>query len=662
MSSLGQTISGGANVLRGFEAGQQRQRDVRMQQLAIEEQNRANRLRQLAAQQPIPQAPDLAANLGQGMPVANVPIAGTGTGAGAAAAPTTTGNAAIEQRRLDAMRNNSRAAQAEAMRRRNAGASLTQQQRDRISLSKFPAALADVVQLPAAVGLNVLGSAASGVQNVAGRVVNAITGEEILPTDTQYPTYSATPFYDRFVRQPEQAEKDAQAAAAARVTPATRRTVEPATPERGSIIRTVEFAPGYGTPMVSETPTTATKKAQQYDNRTTQYDDLMNEAAQQYGLDPVMFKRLIGTESSFNPNAVSPSGRNAGLGIAQINAVHGMSDADRLNPQVAIPFAAQLYAQYLEQAGGDHAEALMRYKGASSEKGRAAMQAPIQDILSGTPMAPAAAQPEITGAPTTPVENVAAATRKDPADFYLANAQAIPRDMQLALQGREELVRMAQLYQQSGMGLEFMQVRAEILKADNNMFYLQGMQGLQELEMANDPRRLATIWSEATGVPVGVQPRTDGKFNVFVNGRVTREGISSAQLADSARSSFDSAFRQQKGAASAAFNEKLQASMLKIQEGNALELAKTIRETTVEGVKGNNARALEYFKANANWDIKPTGAGDGTIIIRPPGSPPYLFNPAGRVIEIDGVKVPANSAILIGGLPLPTQARLNQVR
>jgi soluble lytic murein transglycosylase-like protein len=276
--------------------------------------------------------------------------------------------------------------------------------------------------------------------------------------------------------------------------------------------------------------------------------------------------------------------------------------------------------------------------------------------------AAATAQPEITGAPTTPVENVAAATRKDPADFYLANAQAIPRDMQLALQGRQELVRMAQLYQQSGMGLEFMQVRAEILKADNNMFYLQGMQGLQELEMANDPRRLATVWSEATGVPVGVQPRTDGNYNVFVNGRMTREGISSAQLADSARSSFDSAFRQQKGAASAAFNEKMQESMLKIQEGNALEMARMIRETTVEGVRGNNARALEYFKANANWDIKPTGAGDGTVVIRPPGSPPYLFNPAGRTIEIDGVKVPANSAILIGGLPLPTQARLNQVR
>lgn len=145
----------------------------------------------------------------------------------------TTPVAATEQRRLDAMRGNSRAAAAEAGRKRLArqDASLTQPQRDRISLSAFPAALLDVKQLPAAVGLNVFGPMVSGAQNFAGRVVNAVTGEETLPTDARSPQYSVTPFFDTFVRQPEQAEKDAQDAAAAAVTPATRRTVEPATSE-----------------------------------------------------------------------------------------------------------------------------------------------------------------------------------------------------------------------------------------------------------------------------------------------------------------------------------------------------------------------------------------------------------------------------------------------
>jgi hypothetical protein len=101
---------------------------------------------------------------------------------------------------------------------------------------------------------------------------------------------------------------------------------------------------------------------------------------------------------------------------------------------------------------------------------------------------------------------------------------------------------------------------------------------------------------------------------------------------------------------------------LKIQEGNASELSKMIREIAVENTKGNNAQALEWAKANFGWDIKPTGAGDGTIIIRPPNGAPYVYNPSGKTIEIDGVKIQSNSAQLISGLPVPTQQRLNAVR
>jgi hypothetical protein len=384
----------------------------------------------------------------------------------------------------------------------------------------------------------------------------------------------------------------------------------------------------------------------------------MNEAAQQYGLDPVMFKRLIGTESSFNPKAESPRGAQFGLGIAQIHSVHGMSDADRLNPQVAIPFAAQLFSQYLRESGGDYTQALMRYKGASSTQGRAAMQEPINTILSGTSVA----SPTAPATAPSPVEAVAEQTRKDPADFYLANPQSIPRDVQVALRKREELVRMANVYQQAGRGSQYVQARNQIMEMDDNLFYLQGMQGLQELTTLNDPRRLSAVWSEAMGTPMRITPRTDGTFNITSGNRLIREGVDASTVSDLARSSFDVAFRQQKGEASAAMNQKMFESQLKIQEGNALELAKMIRETRVEGVKGNNALTLEWAKANLGWDIRPTGAGDGTVIIRPPNSPPYLFNAMGNSITIDGVKIPANSARLIGGLPQQTQARLNQVR
>ena len=80
---------------------------------------------------------------------------------------------------------------------------MTQEEADRLQLLKAPTALADVIQAPAAMGLNVLGSAASTGQNFLGRIVNAVTGERTLPTDVAYPKFSMTPFYDKYVRSKE---------------------------------------------------------------------------------------------------------------------------------------------------------------------------------------------------------------------------------------------------------------------------------------------------------------------------------------------------------------------------------------------------------------------------------------------------------------------------
>ena len=123
------------------------------------------------------------------------------------------------------------------------------------------------------------------------------------------------------------------------------------------------------------------------------------------------------------------------------------------------------------------------------------------------------------------------------------------------------------------MGMQFMETRAKLMELDNGMTYLQGMQGLQEFTLANDPRRLAAVWSQYAGVPVGIQPRTDGKFDIVVNGRKTKEGVTASQISDSAHSAFDQTYRQQKGAASAKYNEETFKAQLDIQKENAKQLA-----------------------------------------------------------------------------------------
>lgn len=258
-----------------------------------------------------------------------------------------------------------------------------------------------------------------------------------------------------------------------------------------------------------------------------------------------------------------------------------------------------------------------------------------------------------TSTPETPVQvaQTSGVATDAPSAFYLADPQAIPRDMQVVMQQRQELEQLAGMYQRAGMGQEFMQVRQQMMALDNNMGYLQGMQGLQEFSLANDPRRLASVWSQFAGVPVGIQPRSDGTFNILVNGERVREGVSAADVANSARLGFDQTYRQQQATTGAEVNMERAKAQLEIQKENAKQTAQMVRELATTRMQGNNAQALEWFKMNMGWDIKPTGAGDGTLIIRPPGGEPYVYNPAGRTVEIDGVKVESNAAYPIAGLP-----------
>lgn len=253
------------------------------------------------------------------------------------------------------------------------------------------------LQPSAAVDPGVLNRAQQNFQMMALRLRNAQVGLANLQRDGASP--------ERLAQQQRLIERETEQLAAAR------QGLE-------RITSSGQGAPAAPAAVVPTAPAIA-PAAQQYDSRRTQYDALMQQAAQANGIDPVVFKRLIGTESSFDPNAVSPRGANFGLGIAQIAAVHGLSDEQRRDPNVAIPFAAQLFKQYLDAAGGNYNQAILRYKGASSPTGVQAMAPAVQTILSGvTPAASAA--PATTAAAAPPA--AAAAAPAAPAPGPVATA------------------------------------------------------------------------------------------------------------------------------------------------------------------------------------------------------------------------------------------------
>lgn len=656
--TLGQLLGGAGVVGQGWREEEDAQRRSREIELRTAELNRLDRLRQEMLQAPMP-TPVAVPQFG---PIAQLPVAGAPAAPAAQAAPAAApAVTAPTQPVPTAQAAPTSGAQAfpvppqPTITSRPLTPLEQQQTANRIALGRVPAAALDVFQAPGAAALNLASQGARGI--------NYLFGTE-LPT----PSFSYTPFYDKYVRQPEQelaagTKRVVTVSGVPETAPPTAPRAQLPDPQRllQAMIQ-VESAgkpdavsakgavglmqvkpetamkPGYGVPSIFDfvaqqaggeykgkrnaataaallkDPQIGAAYGQRYmDAMLQKYDGNLEYALAAYNAGPGRIDNWLSTGA--DPAKLPKETRDY---VPKVLGALGIAPTQTTAPAAAAPTAPAPVAG-------------LNIPGVSAAQAAAA--------------APAAAAPT----PATPAA-VPTPVRSE-ADFYLANPQSIPLDMQRAMQQRAEVERLAGMYQRAGMGAQFMEARAKLMELDNGMTYLQGMQGLQEFTLANDPRRLAAVWSQYAGVPVGIQPRTDGKFDIVVNGRKTKTGVTASDIADSARSAFDATYRQQKGAASAKYNEEQFKTQLEIQKNNAQQLAQMIRELAVQRAQGNAQLAVEQLK-QFRYDVKPTGAGDGTVIITPPGSgTPYLFNPSGRTIEVDGVKITSNSAYPIAGLP-----------
>jgi hypothetical protein len=99
----------------------------------------------------------------------------------------------------------------------------------------------------------------------------------------------------------------------------------------------------------------------------TAYDELINRYADEYDIDPQIFRRLINQESRFNPQAVSPKGAT---GIGQVMpatardpgyGVRPLAAEDLTNAEENLRFSAEYLGAMLREFGGDYPMALAAY-------------------------------------------------------------------------------------------------------------------------------------------------------------------------------------------------------------------------------------------------------------------------------------------------------------
>lgn len=401
-------------------------------------------------------------------------------------------------------------------------------------------------------------------------------------------------------------------------------------------------------------------------------------------------------ESNFNPNAVSPVGATGIMQVMPATAMKpgfGMpsvfdfarqqgvpvgketkAEAERLlkDPNVGGAYG-DLYTDAMSQKyGGNTDYILAAYNwgpgntdkwiadGADPAKLPAETRNYINKIKGELGQAPnqgeQAAAPQPLEVPRTQARNM------EMAEFYLSQPDSVPLELQrvretaqaqmeLLTRQRNEAAQLAQMYMQSGTSQGIataMQLRDGIAQMDAGMMqvrqqaqeketYLQGMQGLRELATANDPRRLSGVLTAFMGVPVGIQPRSDGNYNYFVNGKRVREKVSPAELASMALREFSPEARAASSASAAMENELA----LKQKYGDATVNA--LRDVQKAIIDGEYKLAEKAAEANNGKLTVDTSNG---VAYFQRGGQVFIVNPNGGVEETDA-----------GTVQLPPQAR-----
>ena len=158
------------------------------------------------------------------------------------------------------------------------------------------------------------------------------------------------------------------------------------------------------------------------------------------------------------------------------------------------------------------------------------------------------------------------------------------------------------------------------------------------------------MWSQYAGVPIELQPQTDGTYNVTVNGKNTQRGLAPSAIIDTARSAFDAEYRKSRTESSNAIALETFKSQLRVSEESAKAVLQTAREAQGKLLDGENQRALEIVKQlDPNGKITALGDGTGRAILPVQGQT-FTLDPGGNPIEGTDGLITAPSATPIAGI------------
>jgi len=181
-----------------------------------------------------------------------------------------------------------------------------------------------------------------------------------------------------------------------------------------------------------------------------------------------------------------------------------------------------------------------------------------------------------------------------------------------------------------------LEARASISQVDQKLLYLQAMQGLNDLKFGNTAKA-AMVWSMYSGRDVRIIPRTDGKFNITVDGEYYKTDVTESALVQELRLTFDSNFRDAMNKLAGQKSMKLFEAGIDIQKELQKQQAIMLKEINVEKIKSQAAILLETIKqANGEFKAIGDGSGRGTVVLN---GTLYLFDPNSVTQGPDGKEI-----------------------
>lgn len=208
---------------------------------------------------------------------------------------------------------------------------------------------------------------------------------------------------------------------------------------------------------------------------------------------------------------------------------------------------------------------------------------------------------------------------------YLIEPAAINAEMNELMFQRQTMERLYADAVQARDRTSMVAIEAKAAELDAGIRLMQNMQAVAAMQ-AGDDTQVAQTLSRLSNGQLRLQPRSDGKYNIFQNGNLTYEGVTKDALIASLRMEFDQQFQQQVAAratAAAEQGQKVFESGLKTAEEAAKQEAEAYKQIAVDRQK----EILRVQLQQANPERTAIEGSDGRIYMydKTGQTPPVVF-------------------------------------